>query len=117
MEKFKAFAARTPNVYDTLVRSFAPSIWELDDVKRGVLCLLLGGSSVADPRAVAFAKSLGVGVGPSFARGQSRDSNRMDTADDDDDDDDDEDNDDNNNKIIAGDPSHNTTINHATAAR
>jgi len=90
VEKFKAFAARTPNVYDTLVRSFAPSIWELDDVKRGVLCLLLGGSSVADPRAVAFAKSVGVGVGPSFARGQARGSNRMDTADDDDDDDDDE---------------------------
>eukprot|EP00605_Chrysophyceae_sp_TOSAG23-4_P001780 GSChrysophyteH1.ASY1.ANO1.1969.1 assembled CDS len=28
-----------------LVSSFAPSIWELDDVKRGALCLLVGGSS------------------------------------------------------------------------
>lgn len=32
------------NCYERLVKSFAPSIWEMDDVKRGLLCLLLGGS-------------------------------------------------------------------------
>jgi len=47
IKAFRDFVARTPNVYETLVRSFAPSIWELDDVKRGLLCLLLGGSTVA----------------------------------------------------------------------
>jgi len=42
--EFKAFA-QAGSCYDRLVASFAPSIWELDDVKRGVLCLLLGGSA------------------------------------------------------------------------
>lgn len=32
------------NVYERLVKSFAPSIWEMDDVKRGLLCLLFGGT-------------------------------------------------------------------------
>lgn len=36
--------ARDGNVYERLVKSFAPSIWELDDVKRGVLCMLFGGN-------------------------------------------------------------------------
>ena len=31
------------DVYDALVRSLAPSIWELDDVKKGILCQLFGG--------------------------------------------------------------------------
>jgi hypothetical protein len=55
IEKFQEFA-RSPNVYDRLVKSLAPSIWEMDDVKKGVLCLLFGGtmddvkvSSVVDP--------------------------------------------------------------------
>lgn len=34
-------------VYDRLVQSFAPSIWELEDVKRGLLCQLFGGSEHA----------------------------------------------------------------------
>jgi hypothetical protein len=34
-------------VYDRLVQSFAPSIWELEDVKRGLLCQLFGGSQHA----------------------------------------------------------------------
>ena len=37
------FATRG-NVYDKLLRSFAPSIWELEDVKRGALCMLFGGT-------------------------------------------------------------------------
>lgn len=40
--EFKAFAAEG-DVYNRLLHSFAPSIWELDDVKRGVLCMLFGG--------------------------------------------------------------------------
>jgi hypothetical protein len=35
--EFKAFAS-AGNVYDRLVLSFAPSIWELDDVKKGTIC-------------------------------------------------------------------------------
>ena len=40
---FEAFA-REGNAYERLVQAFAPSIWEMDDVKRGVLCQLLGGT-------------------------------------------------------------------------
>lgn len=29
--------------YNKLVQAFAPSVWEMDDVKRGLLCLLFGG--------------------------------------------------------------------------
>ena len=41
--KFIEFSQK-PNIYEILVNSFAPSIWELDDVKRGVLCMLFGGN-------------------------------------------------------------------------
>jgi DNA replication licensing factor MCM4 len=41
--EFYKFAAQG-NAYDRLVRSFAPSIWEMEDVKRGLLCLLFGGT-------------------------------------------------------------------------
>lgn len=34
-----------PNIYDMLVASIAPSIWQLDDVKKGILCQLFGGRS------------------------------------------------------------------------
>nr|WCZ58672.1 DNA replication licensing factor MCM4 [Seculamonas ecuadoriensis] len=34
-----------PDIYERLVASFAPSIWELDDVKKGILCQLFGGSN------------------------------------------------------------------------
>ncbi len=37
--------AKLPDIYDQLVKSLAPSIWELDDVKKGVLCMLFGGNS------------------------------------------------------------------------
>ena len=43
LSEFYAFA-QAGNVYDRLVKSFAPSIWEMDDVKRGLLCLLFGGT-------------------------------------------------------------------------
>jgi DNA replication licensing factor MCM4 len=37
--------ARDPNIYHKLVESFAPSIYEMDDVKKGLLCQLFGGSN------------------------------------------------------------------------
>ncbi|KAL7500050.1 hypothetical protein ACHAWT_009921 [Skeletonema menzelii] len=37
--------SKEPDVYDRLVKALAPSIWELDDVKKGVLCMLFGGNS------------------------------------------------------------------------
>ncbi len=37
--------ASDPDVYEKLASSLAPSIWQLDDVKRGILCLLFGGVS------------------------------------------------------------------------
>jgi DNA replication licensing factor MCM4 len=36
--------ASSSNIEDRLVKSFAPSIWEMDDVKKGLLCLLFGGT-------------------------------------------------------------------------
>jgi len=35
--------AQDPNIYSKLVESFAPSIYEMDDVKKGLLCQLFGG--------------------------------------------------------------------------
>lgn len=32
-------------IYDKLVASLAPSIWQMEDVKKGVLCQLFGGVS------------------------------------------------------------------------
>jgi len=37
VRNFKEFAAK-PEVYDLLVDALAPSIWECNDVKRGILC-------------------------------------------------------------------------------
>ena len=37
IKTFKEFAAK-PEVYDLLVDALAPSIWECNDVKRGILC-------------------------------------------------------------------------------
>jgi DNA replication licensing factor MCM4 len=44
VQKFKEFAAK-PEVYDLLSDALAPSIWECNDVKRGILCQLFGGCS------------------------------------------------------------------------
>ena len=43
--------ASDPNIYERLMASVAPSIWQLDDVKRGILCQLFGGVSKALPGA------------------------------------------------------------------
>ena len=37
--------AQDPDLYEKLANSVAPSIWKLDDVKKGVLCLLFGGTN------------------------------------------------------------------------
>lgn len=44
VEKIKALGARY-DIYDLLSRSLAPSIYELDDVKKGVLLQLFGGTN------------------------------------------------------------------------
>ena len=44
VQQFKDFA-KDPLLYDKLVDAFAPSIWENQDVKRGILCQLFGGCS------------------------------------------------------------------------
>mmetsp|Transcript_2983 Transcript_2983/g.4364 ORF Transcript_2983/g.4364 Transcript_2983/m.4364 type:complete len:841 (+) Transcript_2983:27-2549(+) len=43
-EAFQEFA-KSNTVYNDLVASIAPSIFELDDVKKGILCQLFGGSN------------------------------------------------------------------------
>ncbi|GJJ14685.1 hypothetical protein Clacol_008952 [Clathrus columnatus] len=37
--------SQRPDIYDLLSRSLAPSIWELDDVKKGILLQLFGGTN------------------------------------------------------------------------
>lgn len=44
IEEFKEFAKK-PRAYERLCEVFAPSIWENDDVKKGVLCQLFGGAN------------------------------------------------------------------------
>lgn len=39
--------ANDPNSYERLTAALAPGIWELDDVKKGVLCQLFGGAQGA----------------------------------------------------------------------
>ncbi|KAL0570649.1 MCM DNA helicase complex subunit [Marasmius crinis-equi] len=43
-EKLKTLSQR-PDIYELLARSLAPSIWEMDDVKKGILLQLFGGTS------------------------------------------------------------------------
>jgi DNA replication licensing factor MCM4 len=37
--------SQRPDLYDVLARSLAPSIWEMDDVKKGILLQLFGGTN------------------------------------------------------------------------
>ena len=37
--------SRRDDIYELLARSLAPSIWELDDVKKGILLQLFGGTN------------------------------------------------------------------------
>ncbi|CAL9064728.1 unnamed protein product [Musa banksii] len=45
VDKLKELS-KLPDIYDRLTRSLAPNIWELDDVKRGLLCQLFGGNAL-----------------------------------------------------------------------
>jgi DNA replication licensing factor MCM4 len=45
--------AQQPDIYDKLTMSLAPSIWELDDVKKGILAMLFGGNHVRVKRGTA----------------------------------------------------------------
>ncbi|KAF2616050.1 hypothetical protein F2Q70_00010566 [Brassica cretica] len=47
-EKLKKFEelSKQPDIYEKLARSLAPNIWELDDVKKGLLCQLFGGNAL-----------------------------------------------------------------------
>jgi len=36
--------SKRPDIYELLTKSVAPSIWELDNVKKGVLCMMFGGN-------------------------------------------------------------------------
>lgn len=43
-QKLIALSER-PDLYDILARSLAPSIWEMDDVKKGILLQMFGGTN------------------------------------------------------------------------
>ncbi|CAH8262400.1 unnamed protein product [Arabidopsis lyrata] len=47
-EKLRKFQelSKQPDIYERLSRSLAPNIWELDDVKKGLLCQLFGGNAL-----------------------------------------------------------------------
>lgn len=48
VREFKEFAnCGGDSAYNRLTVAFAPSIWEMEDVKRGILCQLFGGTSAA----------------------------------------------------------------------
>ena len=43
IQQLKSLSRRS-DIYEQLTKSLAPSIWELDNVKKGVLCMLFGGN-------------------------------------------------------------------------
>ncbi|CAI9103741.1 OLC1v1002279C1 [Oldenlandia corymbosa var. corymbosa] len=53
IEKLKELS-RQPDIYERLTRSLAPNIWELEDVKKGLLCQLFGGSALKLPTGASF---------------------------------------------------------------
>ena len=61
-QKLRGLSQR-PEIYEYLARSLAPSIWEMEDVKKGILLRLFGGSNKS------VARGGGVGGPPSRYRG------------------------------------------------
>ncbi|WOL18371.1 DNA replication licensing factor MCM4 [Canna indica] len=53
VDKIKELS-KLPDIYDRLTRSLAPNIWELDDVKRGLLCQLFGGNALKHATGASF---------------------------------------------------------------
>ncbi|KAG8986724.1 DNA replication licensing factor, mcm4 component [Tulasnella sp. JGI-2019a] len=45
LEAELAELSRRPDIYELLSRSLAPSVWEMDDVKKGILLQLFGGTN------------------------------------------------------------------------
>ncbi|KAL0412456.1 UNVERIFIED_CONTAM: DNA replication licensing factor MCM4 [Sesamum radiatum] len=46
--------SKQPDIYERLTKSLAPNIWELDDVKKGLLCQLFGGNALKLPSGASF---------------------------------------------------------------
>ncbi|KAK4477135.1 hypothetical protein RD792_016346, partial [Penstemon davidsonii] len=53
VEKLRELS-RQPDIYERLTNSLAPNIWELDDVKKGLLCQLFGGNALTLPSGASF---------------------------------------------------------------
>ncbi|PHT93510.1 DNA replication licensing factor MCM4 [Capsicum annuum] len=53
VEKLKELS-KQPDIYERLTRSLAPNIWELDDVKKGLLCQLFGGNALSLSSGASF---------------------------------------------------------------
>jgi MCM OB domain/MCM P-loop domain len=87
-----------PDIYEKLTVSLAPSIWELDNCKKGILCMLFGGNTQRIPRGTAAAAAAAAAAARTTQRhGRTNDGERTTTPttttswlDNDDDDDDDE---------------------------
>jgi DNA replication licensing factor MCM4 len=50
--------SKDPDIYEKLTASLAPSIYEMDNVKKGILCMLFGGNSVRVKRGTARRQEL-----------------------------------------------------------
>ncbi|KAF7841021.1 DNA replication licensing factor MCM4 [Senna tora] len=46
--------SKKPDIYERLTKSLAPNIWELDDVKKGLLCQLFGGNALQMASGASF---------------------------------------------------------------
>lgn len=53
--------AREPDIYEKLTASVAPGIWQLDDIKKGLLCQLFGGTTKV-PSPARCPQGLGFGL-------------------------------------------------------
>ena len=60
-----------PDIYAKLVASLAPSVWQMDDVKRGILCQLFGGTTKARPDLVYGARLPRLSCGRSSPGGRA----------------------------------------------
>ncbi|KAK6916611.1 MCM domain, partial [Dillenia turbinata] len=52
--------SKQPDIYERLTWSLAPNIWELDDVKKGLLCQLFGGNALKLPSGASFRGDINV---------------------------------------------------------
>lgn len=53
VEKLRELS-KHPDIYEKLTRSLAPNIWELEDVKKGLLCQLFGGNALSLASGASF---------------------------------------------------------------